>query len=1080
MRTTTRRFFLLAAGLAAALTAVPAAPARAQQPPKVSDELWSMIDPAVCTGACRTTRIPVLIRLVAQVDLDAVTGGLRTKAERLPVVVAALKQLAATTQDASGCGPGLLTWLGEQGANATGVTSLWIVNGVAADAVPDVIVAAADRADVSAVTFNGDYAGPIVTGGTAAPATTGGGAAAAGAGGPPPNLVAIHVPEVWAAGLTGACPPSVSGACAKVGIIGTGVDATHPALASNLLRRPDGSAVWRDALGGPDACPGPDPCDPVGEGTHLAGVAVGTAQQIGVAPGARWLACRAVFVGTDGRLHPDDAATATCLQFMADPDGDGSTTHAADVVVFPAWKLPGRADRQFVDQMRSLRAGGILPVVAGGHDVLSPLPPDCGVETDPLQCGLPSLANYPEVVSVGSSDNNSPPQLLATSFRGTADVGALGEPFCAPGQTTGCVTPVPGPRLYAPGINVTSAWPGGGYQVLTWNAEGVAAAHVAGVAALIYGRYAPGAAPPIDYIDRALQTTAEGWAASPYVPGELDAFGAVNYENAEVAAENPPAAGSLGGTVVPASVSMRNTGVVPWTLAAHKLDAIRPGNRIGVNDCNQSQVHWGTTRLSMAQATVAPGEVADFPFPVLPGKTVPGALVPVPSGPYLFQWQMTHVGRPAPLPEAFGPTSTAFSVTSADGSQGVTGSIGTPLVPTAPPQRCTDVTLRFNNTGNATWKPGVYRIRQLAGRGEFPNGYHDLTANVCTQGNVSVPLTLCVPYDDGTWTWSFQLEKNGVGIGPTVSTSVTVPSVDNATFGGWSGLPPVEMVSWTWVTASMCNTGSTTWSGTSFYLVPEPSNVWAIASHQWAGSVAPGQCSTFAIELGPPWDGRPGRFPLPFRLGRNGAPFGASTGTSGLVANRWRISAHSDLTQYPGIQGRTSGPNYWFWRFYNGSNWRMMNWDGGQGRWEGTQGGQWISDGGQVIVHPGPDVSGIDYPSGIFWKSPVASTVHLSGSVWDDNGTCGDGIKLRVRKNDDAPVIDTNLANGFGTTPFAWDVALAVNDTLRIIINPRSNNNCDGTDVYAFLIVDIPPGVVGDLPKSPICVQASEGSGACQ
>jgi subtilase family protein len=56
------------------------------------------------------------------------------------------------------------------------------------------------------------------------------------------------------------------------------------------------------------------PNDPNGHGTHVAGTMVG--QTVGVAPGAKWIACK----GCDENARCPDESYKACGQFMFCPD----------------------------------------------------------------------------------------------------------------------------------------------------------------------------------------------------------------------------------------------------------------------------------------------------------------------------------------------------------------------------------------------------------------------------------------------------------------------------------------------------------------------------------------------------------------------------------------------------------------------------------------------------------------------------------------------------------------------------------------------------------------------------------------
>ena len=134
------------------------------------------------------------------------------------------------------------------------------------------------------------------------------------------NVTKINAPAAWALGYTG---QGVVFASAD-----TGVEWTHPALKSNYAgwngTTADHNYHWWDGVKSQirnyaSSC-GYDaqaPCDDFGHGTGTTGTAVGSEganNQIGVAPGAKWIACRNMDTGM-GR----PTTYLSCLQFFLAP-----------------------------------------------------------------------------------------------------------------------------------------------------------------------------------------------------------------------------------------------------------------------------------------------------------------------------------------------------------------------------------------------------------------------------------------------------------------------------------------------------------------------------------------------------------------------------------------------------------------------------------------------------------------------------------------------------------------------------------------------------------------------------------------
>jgi subtilisin family serine protease len=276
-------------------------------------------------------------------------------------------------------------------------------------------------------------AGAVVPVAAVTPVVSGVPSVAAGTGEPavPWNIAAMGAPTSWAEGRTGTG--------AVIGFIDSGVDVHHPAL--ETAWRP--TSGWYDATG---ECPA-GPCDPVGHGTHAAGTAVGSGGDdgpaIGVAPGASFLAAKAC--GSDGCLENDllDAA-----QWMLAPDGQPGDR---PVILVNSWTIA--SSDTSLDRMPEVwRAAGLVPVFAAGNEG-----PGCGT------IGAP--AGQPDALAVGALRQDG--WIYPASARG-----ALGATSAKP-------------EVWAPGVDIDSSLPGGGYGL--GSGTSMAAPHIAGALALRLG-----------------------------------------------------------------------------------------------------------------------------------------------------------------------------------------------------------------------------------------------------------------------------------------------------------------------------------------------------------------------------------------------------------------------------------------------------------------------------------------------------------------------------------------------------------------------------------------------------------------
>jgi subtilisin family serine protease len=242
----------------------------------------------------------------------------------------------------------------------------------------------------------------------------------------------------------------VRGQGVVVANIDTGVDHTHPALAGTYRgTNGDGTVShdynWFDPS---NVCPSPAPCDNNNHGTHTMGTMVGEdgANQIGVAPGATWIAAK----GCEGQSC-SNAAVIASGQWMLAPtklDGTDPRPDLRPNVVNNSWG--GGAPPFYQDIVTAWTAAGIFGVFANGNTG-----PGC------------QSANYPGAYSaaygVGAYDSNN--TIASFSSRGPGENGEVK------------------PDIAAPGVNVRSSVPGG-YAAA--NGTSMATPHVAGAVAMLW------------------------------------------------------------------------------------------------------------------------------------------------------------------------------------------------------------------------------------------------------------------------------------------------------------------------------------------------------------------------------------------------------------------------------------------------------------------------------------------------------------------------------------------------------------------------------------------------------------------
>ena len=348
----------------------------------------------------------------------------------------------ALQQEAAAAQADALAWLQpRQAAGEAGpVQSLWIINGLAISATAGVIAALAERPDVLSVSEDtlrryfdpGDTA--VMSDTLETPLALDAGPPTAGEA--PWGLRKIGADQAQL-GL------GISGAGVVVANIDSGVDWNHPSLRERYRGFGNGVAVdhlhnWFDATGdGADY-----PSDSAGHGTHTMGTMV--AGDTGVAPGAQWIAARALNnlgFGLNSWFH-------LAFQFMLAPGGDPAL---APDIVSNSWGDNNGLNIEFRDDVRALNRAGIAVFFSAGNR--GPRPGTVG-----------SPASLPEAIAIGATDEDD--SIASFSSRGPSPInGALK------------------PQLMAPGVGVLSTLPGGAYGI--FNGTSMAAPHVAGVAALL-------------------------------------------------------------------------------------------------------------------------------------------------------------------------------------------------------------------------------------------------------------------------------------------------------------------------------------------------------------------------------------------------------------------------------------------------------------------------------------------------------------------------------------------------------------------------------------------------------------------
>ncbi len=283
------------------------------------------------------------------------------------------------------------------------------------------------------------------------------------------NISYVNAPKVW----------SEFGAKGQGIVVAgqdTGVQWDHPALINQYrgyngeTKAVDHAFQWHDAIheqinSGSNSCGYgvAIPCDDDQHGTHTIGTVVGDdgkGNQIGMAPDAKWMACRNMDAGLGA-----PTTYLECFEFFLAPFAHGTDPMTAGNpelsphVINNSWGCPeseGCEGSEMLEAMGAMKAAGIAVVVSAGNE---------GSTCKSIGAQPATLSG--SVFSVGAMSYTSG-KIASFSSRG-------------PSALTGML----GPDVAAPGVSIRSAVPGGGYAG-GWNGTSMAGPHVAGLVALLW------------------------------------------------------------------------------------------------------------------------------------------------------------------------------------------------------------------------------------------------------------------------------------------------------------------------------------------------------------------------------------------------------------------------------------------------------------------------------------------------------------------------------------------------------------------------------------------------------------------
>ena len=276
------------------------------------------------------------------------------------------------------------------------------------------------------------------------------------------SIVRTKAPDMWALGYTGQG--------IVVGGADTGYRWTHNSLRGKY-RGWNGSTAdhdfnWHDSIhsgGGACGANSAAPCDDNGHGTHTMGTVVGDdggSNQIGMAPGAKWIGCRNMNQG-----NGTPASYIECFEFFLAPYPVGGTPAQGDPALAPditsnSWSCPpseGCSATSLQAAVDAQKAAGIMTVAAAQNSG-----PSCGTVNDPI-------GTYLSAYTVGSTTNTANNLLSSFSSRGPADSTGLTKP-----------------NIVAPGSGIRSASVGSDTTYTVLSGTSMATPNVAGGIAVVW------------------------------------------------------------------------------------------------------------------------------------------------------------------------------------------------------------------------------------------------------------------------------------------------------------------------------------------------------------------------------------------------------------------------------------------------------------------------------------------------------------------------------------------------------------------------------------------------------------------
>ena len=449
-----RRIFcslFLVAAVVALVAAVASSDAVGQRVGGNGINIANKIAPWVIEHTAYGQQAEFFVVLADRADLSP-AANLPTKAEKGRFVYQTLREKAQRTQ-----GP-ILEWLRERNIERQ---SFYIVNVILVKGTREIAAALAARPDVARVEGNPHIQNqlPQPEAVEESPAQPASGARPAAI---EPGIQYTHAPDVWSLGFMG---EGIVVASAD-----TGVRWTHNALKPHYRgwdgQNADHDYNWHDSIhdsvSNPCGNDSPEPCDDVAHGSHTTGTMIGddgAGNQIGMAPGAKWIGCRNMDAG-----NGTPARYIECMQWFLAPTriggGDPDPTKAPDITN-NSWECPASEGCSFDTLQAAVEAqaaAGIMMVSAAQNSG-----PGCSTVQNP-----PGI--YEATYSAGAL-NTGTDTIASFSSRG---------PVTADGSNR------IKPDISAPGTGTRSSTNTSDSSYANFSGTSMATPHIAGAIALLW------------------------------------------------------------------------------------------------------------------------------------------------------------------------------------------------------------------------------------------------------------------------------------------------------------------------------------------------------------------------------------------------------------------------------------------------------------------------------------------------------------------------------------------------------------------------------------------------------------------